>query len=279
MKKPLLLTTILLGILLLLAACGNKDENANDNQTTLERIKEKGVLIVGSSGDEPFAYINQETKEFDGIDAEVMKAIAENLGIEKVEMKQVKFENLLLELNNDAIDIVADGMYVTPERQKQALFTGNWYTESEALIAPSDTTIKGIDDLKGKTVGAQKGSVFLNLANQLKEEGKIDSVVVFGSQAELFLAVDTNKVDAGIVDAFVAAYDLQKETSMNLALVETYQPVNTGDIAAAVKSGDEEFAQVIDEELNKLKEDGTMAKIFEKYGVDSSHISPVVENE
>lgn len=56
------------------------------------------------------------------------------LGINKVEMKQIPFENLLIELNNGTIDMVTDGMYIKGERLEKALFTDVWYKEGEALV-------------------------------------------------------------------------------------------------------------------------------------------------
>jgi len=144
MKKvtKILLLTIL--SIILLAGCGGEkttNGNASDSKgdskstaSTLEKAKEKGVLVVASSNDVPFAYIDKDTKKFAGIDAEIITEVAKRLGIPKVEMKEVKFENLLLELNNKGVDMVTDGMYIKPERQKIANFTNIWYTEGEALV-------------------------------------------------------------------------------------------------------------------------------------------------
>ena len=80
-------------------------------------------------------------------------------------MNVVPFPNLLEQLNNDDnIDIVADGMYITDERKKEALFTNTWYKESEAVIIPKISKIVFQEDLKNAVVGAQIGTDFLDLA-------------------------------------------------------------------------------------------------------------------
>jgi polar amino acid transport system substrate-binding protein len=65
----------------------------------LTKLREKGTLVVGSSGDAPFAYIDQATGEFSGVDAEIIKEAAKRLGIKKVEMKLIPFSELILNLN------------------------------------------------------------------------------------------------------------------------------------------------------------------------------------
>ena len=85
----------------LLAGCGasGASSGAADSskaKDTLEAAKEKGVLTVASSNDAPFAFMDAKTNEFTGIDAEIIGEVAKRLGINKVEMKQIPFENLLI---------------------------------------------------------------------------------------------------------------------------------------------------------------------------------------
>jgi polar amino acid transport system substrate-binding protein len=278
MKKYISLCLTMLFFIMLLAGCGGEKtttSSSGEKSNTLDEIKKRGVLIVGSSNDAPFAFIDKDTKQFSGIDAEIITEIAKRLGIPKVEMKEVKFENLLLELNNKNIDMVTDGMYVKPEREKIASFTNIWYKEGEALVVPKDSPIKGIEDLKDKVVGGQKGTAFLEFAQKLQKEGKIKEVKVFGSQAELLLAVNTNKIDACITDSAVAGYSITKDPSLNLKLVSPYKAQAAGNIAAAVRKEDKDLLDAINKELNKLKEEGFVLKVLKKYGLNEDNVVPV----
>jgi polar amino acid transport system substrate-binding protein len=281
MKKYTFLCLTVFLFIMLLAGCGGEktvtssSSEGNSSSNTLDEIKKRGVLVVGSSNDAPFAFIDKDTKQFSGIDAEIITEIAKRLGIPKVEMKEVKFENLLLELNNKNIDIVTDGMYVKPEREKIANFTNIWYKEGEAIVVLKDSPIKGIEDLKDKVVGGQKGTAFLEFAQKLQKEGKIKEVKVFGSQAELLLAVNTNKIDACITDSAVAGYSITKDPSLNLKLVSPYKAQAAGNIAAAVRKEDKELLDVINKELDKLKEEGFVLKVLKKYGLNEDNAVPV----
>ena len=273
-----------LSIVLLAGCSGGKTTNGNaenskgngkSSASALDKIKDKGVLVVASSNDVPFAYIDKDTKKFTGIDAEIITEIAKRLGISKVEMKEVKFENLLLELNNNRVDMVTDGMYIKPERQKIANFTNIWYTEGEALVVLKDSSIKGLDDLKDKIVGGQKGTAFLEFAQKLQKEGKIKDVKVFSSQSELLLAVNTKKIDACITDSAVAGYSITNDKSLNLKLVSPYKAEAAGNIGAAVRKSDNDLLKAVNQELDKLKEEGFVLEVLKKYGLNEDNFVPV----
>ncbi len=270
-------------LLLLATGCGKQEtvsstpaaegtSSTAKAEGTLAKLKEKGVLVVGSSNDTPFAFIDKDTKQFTGIDAEIIGEIAKRLGIPKVEMKEVKFENLLVELNNKNIDMVTDGMYIKPEREKIAAFTHPWYKEAEALIVRNDSDIKGIDDLKDKVVGGQKGTTFLEYVQELKSQGKIKEVKIFGSQAELLLALNTKKLDAVISDSATSAYTIQHDPTLSIKLVSPYKAKYDGLVGAAVRKEDKELLDAVNAELDKLKQEGFILNVLKKYGLNEDNV-------
>ena len=264
--------------MLMLVACGDEgkdkaDDAGQSNKSAVERIKEKGVLTVISSNDVPFAYIDKDTKEFVGIDAEIIKEIAKRLGIEKVEMKQVKFENMLIELNKGEGDIVADAMYITEERKKIANFTDIWYIQGEGLIVLKDSELNSLEQLSDKVVGAQKGTTFQPFLEELKKDGKIKDLTVFGSQAELLLAVNTKKIDAAVTDSATAAYAIKNDPSLKIKLASPYKPHFDGSIGAAVRFEDQDLYDAVNAELQKLKDEGFILEVLEKYGLSADNMA------
>lgn len=280
MKRWFVSALALMLLIGVLAACGSNGSKSGSSSSskatdTLAAAKKKGVLVVGSSNDAPFAYIDQKTKKFTGIDAEIIKEVAKRLGIPKVEMKQTKFENLLLELNNKNIDLVTDAMYINPQREKIAKFTTIWYTEGEAFVIPKNSPIKSADDLKDKVVGAQKGTAFYDFANKLKKEGKIKQVNVFGSQSDLLLAANTGKIDALVTDGAVAAYSLKQDPSLKLKILDPYTPQASGNIGAAARKGDTKLVDAVNKQINILKENGFIKNLLKKYGMPDNYYVPV----
>ncbi|AVK51030.1 ABC transporter substrate-binding protein [Clostridium sp. MF28] len=271
--KKLLVLVMLLMIIIQLIFCGANIPNNKVSKDRLESIKEKGVLVVASSNDIPFAYIDPKTKEFTGIDAEIIRKAAKRLGINKVEMKQIPFNDLLKQLNtDDSIDIVADGMYVTDERKKEALFTNILYKESEAIITPKVSKIVFKEDFKNAVIGAQVGTAFLVLANKWKVEGVVKDVVSFKNQNDLLSAVSTKKIDAAITDSIFASYIIFRSNLYLRVLPPTdYTPESPGKIAAAVRKNDITLAKAINEKIDEMKYDKTILEILEKYGLNSDY--------
>lgn len=280
-KKLLLVIFALVSSVLVITGCdsGKSTETNSGKTDTLAAIKEKGVLTVASSNDAPFAFIDSKTNEFTGIDAEIIKEVAKRLGINKVEMKQIPFENLLVELNNNSVDMVTDGMYVKEERKKLALFTNIWYKEGEAVVIPKDSKVTSKDDLKDLVLGGQKGTAFLETAQKWQQAGQVKEVKVFGSQSELMLAVNTGKIDACITDGMVAGYTLSQDSSLSLKILSPYEPEASGMVAAAVRKADTTLADAVNEKLDEMKEDGTILKLLEKYGMNKDYFVSIEDGK
>ncbi|GLB31149.1 basic amino acid ABC transporter substrate-binding protein [Lacrimispora amygdalina] len=253
-----------------------KTQNTASGQSTgesamLKKIKEKGSILIGSSNDAPFCYKDVESGQLKGIDIEILKELCKRLGIGDIEMKEIDFSNLLVELNNNNIDMVVDGMYVKDERLEIAAFTDKWYQEGEAVVIPADSDIKSKEDLKGKKIGAQPGTAFYETAQKWLDEGKIGELLAFDNQATLMTAVNTGKVDAVVTDGIVAGFTLSSDSSLKLKLLAPYEAEASGQIGAAVRFQDKDFLNEINKCLNEMKEDGTLSGILKSYGLTDDY--------
>lgn len=275
------LMVLVVALAAILVGCGSSSTTTEkkDAGSTLSAIKEKGVLIVGSSNDAPFAYLDASSNKFSGVDADIIREVAKRLGIGKVEMKQIPFENLLIELNNKTIDMVTDGMYIKQERLEKALFTDVWYKEGEAVVVKKDSSIKSKEDLKDKVLGGQKGTAFLEIAQKWLNEGKIKDLKIFGSQAELMMAVNTGKIDACVTDGIVAGYTLKQDSSLDLRILSPYEAEAAGKIGAAIRFEDKELNEAVNKAINDMKKDGTLMKILEQYGLNQDYFVAVEDGK
>jgi polar amino acid transport system substrate-binding protein len=284
-KKLLTSMIVVVSCVGLMVGCGSGSSStsatpSNDkSKDTLAAVKEKGVLTVASSNDAPFAFIDAKTNEFTGIDGDIIREVAKRLGINKVEMKQVPFENLLVELNNNTVDMVTDGMYVKDERKKLAKFTNIWYKEGEAIVIPKDSKIASKDDLKNAVIAGQKGTTFLETAQKWQKDGLVKDVKVFGSQSELMLAVNTGKIDACIVDGITAGYTLAQDSSLNLKILAPYKAEAVGMIAASVRKSDTALADAVNEKIDEMKKDGTILNILKKYGMNEDYFVSIEDGK
>lgn len=265
----------------LMGCQGKKSETKTvaGESAMLTKAKEKGYLLIGSSNDAPFSYTDVESKKLKGLDIEILKEICKRLGIGDIQMKVTDFSNLLVELNNKNVDMVADAMYVKDERLQIAAFTDKWYQEGEAVVIPESSSIKTKEDLKDKKVGAQPGTTFYETAQKWLDEGKIGGLEAYDNQATLMTAVNTGKVDAVVTDGIVAGYTLSSDSSLKLKLLSPYEAEASGQIGAAVRFEDKEFLAEINKALNDMKADGTLLKILKDYGLTEDYFVGVEEGK
>ncbi|CUU49408.1 ABC transporter substrate-binding protein [Clostridium beijerinckii] len=280
MKKIVTLIAIinLIGIII---GCGTGTmeaamANNSIKKDKLQTITEKGVITVASAYGVPFFYINPETNKISGIDADIVTEIAKRLGINKIEMKKIPFSDLLEKLNTDeSIDMVASGIYITPEREKLVTFTEPLYKETEAVIVRKFSKINFISDLKNAVVGVEKGTSFEYLAKKWKENNLIKDIMFFENSSELLNAINSGKVDAGISDSVVVNYLLLKDKKLLLRTLKDYTPEIPGAIGIAVRKDEISLLNALNKTINDMKTDGTLYTILVDNGLDKSNM---VEN-
>lgn len=280
-KGILWLLVLLIAVTSLMGCQVKKTEtkSVSGESAMLTKAKEKGYLLIGSSNDAPFSYTDVESKKLKGVDIEILREICKRLGIPDLQMKVTDFSNLLVELNNKNVDMVADAMYVKDERLQVAAFTDKWYQEGEAVVIPQDSAVQSKDDLKDKTVGAQPGTAFYETAQKWLDEGKIGGLEAYDSQATLMTAVNTGKVDAVVTDGIVAGYTLSSDSSLKLKLLSPYEAEASGQIGAAVRFEDKAFLEEVNKCLNEMKEDGTLLQILKDYGLTEDYFVGVEDGK
>lgn len=104
-------------------------------QNRLDAVLAAKVLRVGTTGDyRPFSYLNPETKQFEGIDIDMARALGKALGVE-VQFVQTAWKNLMPDLLADKFDIAMGGVSISLERQKKALFTIPFMVDGKTPVA------------------------------------------------------------------------------------------------------------------------------------------------
>lgn len=254
-------------------------ESGSEESALLKEIKERGYINIATSNDAPFCYYDVDTNELKGLDVDILKEICNRLGIPEVRAQVTDFSNMLLELNNKNVDMVADAMYIKDERLEVALFTDVWYTESEAVTVREDSTITSKEDLKDVVMGAQTGAAMYEMAQKWKEEGKIKDLVGYENQATLMTAVNTGKVDAVVIDGILSAYAIEQDSNLKLRLLTPYEAEAVGRIGAAIRFEDKDFLEEVNNALNSMKEDGTLMDILSSYGLNEDYFIGVEEGK
>ena len=278
MKKIFTLIVIinLIGIII---GCGTGTREATLTNNSIEKdrleiIKEKAVITVaGPPKETPFFFINPETNEIDGIDADIITEIARRLGINKVEIKEATFANLLEKFNtDDSIDIAVGGIFITPESENIVVFTKPLYKESEAILVPRYSKINFMNDLKNAVVGVEKGTIFEDLAKKWKENNLIKDRLILDSTTELFNSISNGKIDAVLADSIIINHHLINEKDPLLRRLKDYTPELQGVMGIAVKKNDISLLNALNKTINDMKIDGTLRAILVKNGLDKNNM-------
>jgi polar amino acid transport system substrate-binding protein len=146
-------------------------------------------------------------------------------------------------------------------------FSGPVYTYGEGLIvAKSDTKdYKEFADLKGATVGAQKGTAFVD---PLQKSGLFSEVKIYDNIPAILADVNSGRLKAGFADKPILAYNIKQGLFPEVRLVNSYVSTVTGSLGIGVRKSDGELLARINTSLDNLTRDGTVKKILAKWGLD-----------
>lgn len=182
--------------LALLAACG---DGGVLGETTLERAQRTGVLRVGYANEAPYAYLDTAANRLTGEAPEIARAILADLGVDEVEGVLTEFGSLIPGLQAGRYDMIAAGMYITPARCQQILFSNPTYGIGEAFMVAEGNPLalhsyQDILDNPDATLGVVSGAIQRNYA---REFGIPDSqVVVFPDAPSAASAVRAGRISA-----------------------------------------------------------------------------------
>lgn len=277
MKKMfiLIVIVIVIGIIIKYSVVINGSITIDNSieKNRLQIIQEKGVITVASANEVPFFHENSQADSLVGIDADIIKEIARRLGINKIQMKEASFTDLLSKLNSDSsVDISANGIYITSEREKIVSFTQPLYKESETVIVPKASKINFKNDLKNTLIGVERGTSFEELAQSWKKNNLVKEVVIFENIPDLLDSINSGRVDAGLADSVVINYFLKKETNLFLRTLKDYTPELQGIIGIAVRKNDIALLNALNEKITDMKTDGTLYSILVENGLDKNNV-------
>jgi ABC-type amino acid transport substrate-binding protein len=234
----------------------------------LEEARQRGKLLVGVKTDfPPFGTIDR-AGALQGFDVDMARTLARALfGDERsLELVAVTSGNRIPFLYSGWIDVIVAAMTVTDDRRRVLEFSEPYFFAGSLLLAPKESRIRSLDDLKGKTVAVIKGSVQEKDLEQAAPEAK---EVKFAEIPEAMSALKKKQVDAFCQDDIV----ILTLAAENPDLRALGKPFILRPYAMAVQKGDVEFLRWLNERLARMKNDGTYGLLWEKhFGRFGSHL-------
>ncbi|HEM3555069.1 TPA: transporter substrate-binding domain-containing protein [Streptococcus suis] len=252
-----LAVTVLAG--LTLAAC-----SSTSSQSALDKIKEKGTLVVATSPDyAPFEFqaLVDGKNEVVGADIMLAQKIADELGV-KLEVSAMSFDNVLSSVQNGKADIAIAGLSYSEERAKVFDFSESYYQISDVLLIKKDSanSLTSIDAMSGKTLAVQKGSTQEAYAQENISQANLISLTLMG---EAVNELKSGKVDAILMDSPVAAGYVSQNSDLAVASVE-FPTIDENSKVIALPKGSAELKTAIDKVIAEVKASGEFDTFLEK---------------
>lgn len=263
MKKTVSILLVLV-LALGLAACSNGSSQTSEGAgpKTIERIKEKGKIVLGTSADyPPFEWISHENgEEYVGVDIEIAKKIAEDLGVD-LEIKNMAYEGLVASLAVGDVDIVIAGMAATDDKKEKVDFSDSYFQGKQVLLVLEENKDKytSFADLEGAKIGTQLGSTQHDLA----EEKFGANVFGYDLNNVLIEQLKNKSIDAAFLSE-VPAKQFAKITQ-GLALVDLADVEDEPGFAVALNKNQDDLRDRISQCLADLKDSGQIEKWLDEY--------------
>jgi polar amino acid transport system substrate-binding protein len=257
LKSGRLLALLVLVLTILLAAgCGDDDNNGDGADTGSIKTIQSGTLTVGSDIPyKPFEF--GRAPDYEGFDVDLVNEIANRLDLDPKFVK-TPFDPIFRNLAQGRFDMVASAATITPERLKTVDFSEPYFPADQSLMVKKGSDIKTVDDVKGKTVGAQLGTTGADYA---KKETDADTVRTYDLIDDAFKALQAGQVEAVINDFPVSKYAEQEKPELQVVqTIPTDEEYGFG-----FKKGNDALRQAVNEKLNELKEDGKYEEIYRKW--------------
>ena len=274
MKKNVLVLAAAVCMAAALTACGSSNSTAEttaaaaetttadtaadtaaDTSAAEETEGAGGKIVMVTNAEFP-PYEYHENNTIVGIDADIARAIADQMGME-LEIQDMAFDSLIPAIQSGKADFAAAGMTVNEERLRNVDFTETYAEAAQVIIVKEGSAIAAPADLTGKKIGVQTGTTGDIYADDVENA----EVQRFNKGMEAVMALTQDKLDAVIIDREPAKVFVKENEGLKI-LDEAF---TEEEYAIAIKKGNTELLDKMNAAIKELKESGELQKIVDKY--------------
>ena len=273
--------------LLVLAGCGQKDAGTSAPASaaadagsaaaaapaaavdTLGKIKSSGVVNLGVRESSGLGYTLGNGK-YVGFHTEMAERIVDDLKKElgteiKINYQPITSQNRIPLLQNGTIDFECGSTTNNTARQKDADFAITTYVEEVRIATKANSGIKGVADLKGKTVVTTTGTTSVQTLRKNDRAQGLDFKEVMGKDhADSFLMLESGRADAFVMDGSILAANIAKSKSPK-DFVLVGDALSVEPIACMLPKGDTKFKEAVDNSIKRQIADGSLEKLYDRW--------------
>lgn len=256
-------TLILILLVLVVAGAWYKGTHRTD---TWNKVHQQKTVTIGI--DDTFVPMGFRDKKgkLIGYDVEMAKAAFEKMGL-KPKFQVIDWSMKETELNTGHIDAIWNGYTMTPERAKHAAFTKPYHEDNQVLLTKANSGINTPQDMHGKQLGVQSGSVGFDDFNQdpkVLKQYLGTKPFQYDTFDKAINDVKVGRINAVLIDGDYTKYYLAHNHSNEpMKLVKTNFPPDYD--AVGLRKQDKTLREKLNKAIENLHRDGTEARLSKKY--------------
>ncbi len=195
-----------------------------------------------------------------GFDVDIANTLAKELGF-KLQIMESDFNGLIPALQANRADFVMAGMTPTPERQKNVDFSIIYYEAKDTIVAPKTSNLKQIQDLAGKKIGVQLGTI--QEQNAKKISAKVPGIQLkqLNRVPEVIQEIKSGRIDGAIVEDTVAKGFAQANPELEFTVIPSQEASGS---AIAFPKGSQ-LVEPFNKVLQQMKDKGELQKLATKW--------------
>ena len=231
-------------------------------------IAERGTLLIGTTGDyRPLSFCDPETGEYWGFGIEVAKEIASYLGVETAFVR-TSWPTLTADVlaEPQTFDFAIGGITITDARRETMLMSEGYLANGKTILCRATdsnryTSLADIDKAEVRVM-VNPGGLNEKFANDNLTHA---TIIVHEKNEEIPTLIAEGEADVMITEITEAPYYVQTDSRLAAPLLD--KPFTHGEIGVLMQKGQEDLLQVVNNVIRKMKSDGTLHRLHEKYGL------------
>lgn len=251
---------------LMLPALQVTAETANGSR--LDRLKETGIMVAGYRETAvPFSYLHNDKPT--GFSVEITERIVQALRVKldrpdlKIRWNAVTLSTRMPMMMTKTLDVLCASDTVTAERQELVDFSPSFIVSEFGVAVPPDSSIKSMDDLRGKRLAVPVNSTAEQYVSELNAKGAGISVVSRRTSAD-----GVREVKQGHVDGFINNDVVVAGTILRMGMTSAYALVRGGakeEFACMLPNNDQAFREAVEEVMLPMMKSGEMEALYNKW--------------
>ena len=249
------------------ASCTANDDNPSVVQPTVQRIRERGKLLVGTTGDyRPLSY-READGNYWGFGIEMAEKIAERIGV-GIEYIHTSWPTLTADVQAEpqTFDFAIGGITITDARKETMLMSDGYLANGKTILCRTSDAAhyQSLADIDKPEVRVMVNPGGLNekFANQNLTHA---TIIVYQKNEEIPNQVAEGHADVMITEITEAPWYIQNDPRLAAPLLNT--PFTHGEIGVLMRKGQDDLLQMGNNAIRQMKSDGTLRRLHEKYGL------------